>query len=147
MKFSPSAGADKSQLFDAGADATGEDPAEESDGADKEEQGHPPGVGGAVEDVLVGVEVVPHLVYIAQPEVVAGQAEEAEAQHPGADVGVVDEHDQRTDDTQNTEILGPFLLAVGKDVEHPRHRAMAVRPAVAPHAPLDPHHGDAQQQE
>ncbi len=140
------------QLLDAASDAARQDPAEEDHRQDEEEDRHPAADAGRGLNVLVVGEEAAHalrpgLQVVAETEVLARDAEEAEPEHPGGDVGVVDEDDQRHDHAQDAQVLRPLPLPVGEHVEHPGHRAVAVPSSEPPHAPFDPHQRDAEQDE
>jgi hypothetical protein len=76
----------------------------------------------------------------------AGQGEPTVPQEPGLDVNIVDINDNRTEDADHAEVLDePALVPQG--VEHARGGRVAEAPAEAPHGPLDPHEGQAQQEQ
>ncbi len=137
--------ADLGELLDAARDALREDVDRRPDREEEEQEGDPELVGAAVRDDLVGRQVVRHLRLRRQAPVVAGRGEPRVGERPRHQDGVVAQDDERDHEADHAEVLGRGVLPDGG--EHAGHVALAVAPAVAPDAPLDPHQRDAEQQE
>ena len=138
---------DQGELLDAPGYAARQHGVEEDDRDEEERHRHPATVDRPIEDVLVGIQVLRHLAELAQTEVPTREAEEAEPQHPGDDVCVVDEDHERHDDPEHAQILRPLPLPVAQLVEHAGDRGVAVPAAEPADRPLDPHERDPEQQE